>query len=77
MTMGFRVPDALQSLSTLFIAAAAAILGAAARHLRGRGRDSHKRGVVLVEGRRRARARRRGGASLTLAGCVIPFRDET
>jgi hypothetical protein len=65
------------SFRALLIAAATAILGAVCRGLRGRRRESHKRGVLLVGARRRGRLRRPGAGSLMLAGCAIPFRDET
>jgi type IV secretory pathway TraG/TraD family ATPase VirD4 len=65
------------------LAAAACVLGLAgcSRLIRRKPTDTHKRGVVLTDGRteqrRSARRRRAGAESLTLAGISVAAADET
>ncbi len=66
----------------LFIVVALILaVGFISRLLRNPSRDSHKRGVVLIEGRRisakRRRAPTRGSDGVRLAGVGVPFLDET
>ncbi len=65
----------------LFIVVALILaVGFISRLLRKPSRDSHKRGVVLIEGRRisaRRRAPTRGSDGVRLAGVGVPFLDET
>jgi type IV secretory pathway TraG/TraD family ATPase VirD4 len=69
------------SRALLAVALLTITIGAGFRVLRPRSPEAHKRGVILIE----ARQRRQRGAwsksanadSLTLAGCVVQFIDET
>jgi type IV secretory pathway TraG/TraD family ATPase VirD4 len=71
----------VQSSRTLFFVAALTLaIAACGRIWRRRSPETHKRGVVLLEGwqrRRGARWREPGAGALTLAGILVPFLDET
>src|SRR5579863_4355575 len=69
-----RLVQTLESRHLIFVVAALPLLLGAVARLRRRSSEAYKRGVVVLSSRSALRGPR---TSLRLAGCPVPFLDET